>query len=1065
MDPNTSIGRLCLGENNQAYVAEGEFYFVKFIINPEDDDVEKSVILGRSFMRLTKGIANFGNRVITLLPELDPFLDNSEKTKKFKDDWDNLLDIDFGDIPEIDEAGLPPFICKMGKSKRNKKRALENFQLFYSNVGPLLFNGKPLTQEEAAREALAINICKIFSILEEERPLIETMAYSVKYKKILDGIVMDKLKLDGKIKKKEEEAIKQVKGEALKEKEDPGAFIIPIRLEAKIDLNALADIGSDINVMPYRIYAKLGREEVKKVNRGITMLNHSKAEPMGVLKDVLCQVGVTTIIAKFLILDMPIDRDAPILVGRGFLYTCGSILNTRDRITSTFDGVCHQTFRVAKTSLNIEESDSDDEENYGIQRNNFGAPMYGPKPAKYLNCNDLIDRALALQEVLNPFRKICVWKKAVGFLGSLPSIGTHDDEAGSSSSRPKRARITKNVEEALMGRVLHELLLWGNCNLTLKNMYNTNLAGNLSKQIYSPFIVDWNVLNTLGCGNAIEDMLEVRVNEMGSDEVLFTSEAWKRTFDINEPIYTELCHEFYATFEFDEAVADDELMTKKVIKFRLCGKDYAMSILDFAKRLGLYTDAEIQEYGFETYFIRGLRNDDDFSVDQYWLTIGSEETLTLSRSSAKTIRKLVLRVLQKMITCGLCQRTTGYDKVQKNELWIAKRLGILSDEVLNGLSAPTYCRTLDAKILRELIGSNGRLIPEDIAHSILRVATPRAQCPTTSDLYDKISQLETRIGEIERMTRRQSYYSDRYARVLKHISSHFEVTPRDPYDPPSYFEQQQQDDEDKTLTNQIIEGIKEVVSENQFAFFLDDLFIFARRDVESARVIMDSLEEFKKTSGLVLSTPKSTTYFCNVLYHIKLAILNIMPYSEDLSSLLNHLCNNHHFSSSCNLLPSYDLVTVDQHAHTLCHFESCLTISLDNLCLDDLDTFKEDVEYQSSGRSHKSPTVVLFDVDTGRISIRHCEMLKSTTLNVLNKDENADKLRRRVPLGSNFQNPNPDLRPMEELLQAPTDGVGDGIVVPPILANHLELKIGLLNLVTTIAFHGFENDDPHSHIR
>nr|GEW33575.1 hypothetical protein [Tanacetum cinerariifolium] len=33
--------------------------------------------------------------------------------------------------------------------------------------------------------------------------------------------------------------------------------------------------------------------------------------------------------------------------------------------------------------------------------------------------------------------------------------------------------------------------------------------------------------------------------------------------------------------------------------------------------------------------------------------------------------------------------------------------------------------------------------------------------------------------------------------------------------------------------------------------------------------------------------------------------------------------------------------------------------------------------------SHKSPIAVLFDIDTGRISIRHCEMLKSTTLNVL----------------------------------------------------------------------------------
>ncbi|GKD04846.1 putative reverse transcriptase domain, reverse transcriptase zinc-binding domain protein [Tanacetum coccineum] len=60
----------------------------------------------------------------------------------------------------------------------------------------------------------------------------------------------------------------------------------------------------------------------------------------------------------------------------------------------------------------------------------------------------------------------------------------------------------------------------------------------------------------------------------------------------------------------------------------------------------------------------------------------------------------------------------------------------------------------------------------------------------------------------------------------------------------------------------------------------DDLFIFSRGDVESARVIMDSLDEFKKTSGLVPSIPKSTAYFCNVLYHTKLAILGILVFSE-----------------------------------------------------------------------------------------------------------------------------------------------------------------------------------------
>ncbi|GKG45815.1 hypothetical protein Tco_0498261, partial [Tanacetum coccineum] len=119
--------------------------------------------------------------------------------------------------------------------------------------------------------ALAIRISQKFALLEEVRHVIETMAYHDKYKKVLDEIWKDKVELDGKIMKEEEEAIKKVKGEALKEKDDPGAFIFPIRLEGKLNENALADTGSDINTMPYQIYEQLGREEMKKVDRGITM--------------------------------------------------------------------------------------------------------------------------------------------------------------------------------------------------------------------------------------------------------------------------------------------------------------------------------------------------------------------------------------------------------------------------------------------------------------------------------------------------------------------------------------------------------------------------------------------------------------------------------------------------------------------------------------------------------------------------------------------------------------------------------------------------------------------------
>ncbi|GJT08544.1 putative RNA-directed DNA polymerase [Tanacetum coccineum] len=62
--------------------------------------------------------------------------------------------------------------------------------------------------------------------------------------------------------------------------------------------------------------------------------------------------------------------------------------------------------------------------------------------------------------------------------------------------------------------------------------------------------------------------------------------------------------------------------------------------------------------------------------------------------------------------------------------------------------------------------------------------------------------------------------------------------------------------------------------------FADDLFFFAHGDVDSARVIMDSLDEFKNASGLTPSLPKSTAYFCNVLNYIKLGILNILPFEE-----------------------------------------------------------------------------------------------------------------------------------------------------------------------------------------
>nr|GFC24588.1 hypothetical protein [Tanacetum cinerariifolium] len=58
-----------------------------------------------------------------------------------------------------------------------------------------------------------------------------------------------------------------------------------------------------------------------------------------------------------------------------------------------------------------------------------------------------------------------------------------------------------------------------------------------------------------------------------------------------------------------------------------------------------------------------------------------------------------------------------------------------------------------------------------------------------------------------------------------------------------------------------------------------------------------------------------------------------------------------------------------------------------------------------------------------------------------------------------------DNRTMAQLLQAPTEGYEDAIVIPEIAATNFELKRGLINLVQNKQFFGHDKEDPHAHIR
>ncbi|GJT79899.1 hypothetical protein Tco_1054241 [Tanacetum coccineum] len=267
--------------------------------------------------------------------------------------------------------------------------------------------------------------------------------------------------------------------------------------------------------------------------------------------------------------------------------------------------------------------------------------------------------------------------------------GAYDHEAG--SSRAKRSRNVETVEEALLPDVHHEFLEWRGCSREAKSRYNSRLATLLPKLIYSPQIVDWQLLHKIGCGDKIDQILSTQNFAVSS--MLLRIEEW---------------------------------------------------------RLGLYHVDELEEKGFDTYFQGGLRSGENFNAREYWERISLYRDLHLSMSSITSVRFSILKVLHKMITYGLCQRTTRYEKIQRNDMWLLsvfeyrhqngyanvawvivkwmKRKGagsqkdnqicygqfiskisrtsrVLTEEIIRSLSTPVYCRDLDRTTLRELIDS------------------------------------------------------------------------------------------------------------------------------------------------------------------------------------------------------------------------------------------------------------------------------------------------------------------------------------------------------------------------
>ncbi|GJW12551.1 reverse transcriptase domain-containing protein [Tanacetum coccineum] len=121
----------------------------------------------------------------------------------------------------------------------------------------------------------------------------------------------------------------------------------PQRLRS-VEYLALADLSVSINLIPYSLYGSLSGNTLKPSRMSIRLANHTYQYPMGIVENMLIQVGKFGFPADFVILQMEDDDEVPLILGRPFLHTADAIIQVQFRRTS-LTGFPAQSVRSSNT--------------------------------------------------------------------------------------------------------------------------------------------------------------------------------------------------------------------------------------------------------------------------------------------------------------------------------------------------------------------------------------------------------------------------------------------------------------------------------------------------------------------------------------------------------------------------------------------------------------------------------------------------------------------------------------------------------------------------------------------
>ena len=160
----------------------------------------------------------------------------------------------------------------------------------------------------------------MFKKVKGHMSLFEALERMPMYKKFMEEVMAEKKPTaEEQVAWKEKYSANSLGQKIPNKQKDPGMVTVPCTIKEKTFKKVLIDSGASVSLMPLSIYHRLGIKNVIDTKTNMKFADHSRKDAYGIAEDVLVIIEDLIFPVDFVILDIPEDDEAPIILGRPFM--------------------------------------------------------------------------------------------------------------------------------------------------------------------------------------------------------------------------------------------------------------------------------------------------------------------------------------------------------------------------------------------------------------------------------------------------------------------------------------------------------------------------------------------------------------------------------------------------------------------------------------------------------------------------------------------------------------------------------------------------------------------------